>query len=65
MVVLWHQIDSYVDYLYRTLYEVMSLEAQLLTIIMSAVMIIVINAECYDYRAHFVWFLQPAVFEYY
>ena len=43
VVILWHQIDSYLDYFFRTLYGAMSSEAQPPTNIMSAIMIIVIN----------------------
>ena len=50
VAILWHQVNSSLEYLYRTLYGALSSEAQPLTCIMSAVMIIAINAY---YRAHF------------
>ena len=61
-VILWHQFDSSLDYIYRTLYGAMSSEAQPLTSIMSALTIIAINA---DYRAHLFCLLQPPVYECY
>ena len=64
MVVLWHQIDSYLDYFYRNLYRygARSSEAQPLTNITTVIMVSEING--YEW-AHRVWLLQPAVYEYY
>jgi len=59
---MWQQIDSSLDCLCRNLYGAMLSDAQPIKSIISVEMVILING---DYRAHHMWLLQTAVYEYY